>query len=233
MSERSIAVIPARGGSKRIPGKNIREFHGKPVMAWSIEAALESALFDEVMVSTDDSRIAEIAIRYGATVPFMRSAANADDHATTADVLREVLRHYHEAGGTFAFACCIYATAPFVTARSLQEAQALLLARNFDSVFPVMKYSFPVQRSFRMQEDGRVAMMFPENMNVRSQDLQPAYHDAGQFYFFRTKEFLSTGKIFTENSGSILISEIQGQDIDNEDDWKLAELKWTLMHKLG
>jgi N-acylneuraminate cytidylyltransferase len=229
MNNRRIAIIPARGGSKRIPGKNIRPFHGKPVMAWSIEAALQSALFDEVMVSTDDPQIAEVALRYGASVPFMRSEANASDHATTASVLREVLQHYDQAGAQFELACCIYATAPFVTAQSLQQAHDLLLDEKFDSVFPVMKYSFPIQRSFRMHDDGRVSMMFPENINVRSQDLLPAYHDAGQFYFFRTKRFLSSGKIFTENSGSILISEMHGQDIDNEVDWKLAELKWELI----
>lgn len=229
MSEKRIAIIPARGGSKRIPGKNIRPFHGKPVMAWSIEAALESGLFDEVMVSTNDPNIADVAKSFGASVPFLRSEKNSDDFATTVDVIKEVLHAYAETGQSFDIGCCIYATATFVTPRKLSDAYELMQSKKFDSVFPVMKYSFPVQRSFRREEDGKVQMFYPEHVNTRSQDLQPAYHDAGQFYFFGVKELLSKGTIFTENSGSIVISELEGQDIDNEDDWKLAEIKWKIM----
>jgi N-acylneuraminate cytidylyltransferase len=232
MSEKRIAIIPARGGSKRIPGKNIRPFHGKPVIAWSIEAALKCGLFSDVMVSTDDEEIAEVAKSFGADVPFLRSEKNSDDFATTSDVLREVLNQYAETGHLFDTACCIYATAPFVSAHKLTEAHDLFQSKKFDAVFPVMKYAFPIQRSFRMHPDGRVEMFYPEHLNTRSQDLPPAFHDAGQFYFFRVKEFLVTGKIFGENSGSIQLSEIEGQDIDTEEDWKLAELKWKLMNCL-
>jgi N-acylneuraminate cytidylyltransferase len=223
----NIAIITARGGSKRIPRKNIKDFLGKPIIAYSIEASLKSGIFQEVMVSTDDAEIAEVAQKYGAKVPFMRSAKNSDDFATTADVLVEVLEEYQKRGQKFEYACCLYPTAPFVTAEKLQKAFNLLLEHKADSVVPVAAFSYPIWRSLKI-ENGKLQMNFPENLNKRSQDLPPAYHDVGQFYFFQVAKFLSTKKIFSDFSVPLHVSELEMQDIDNETDWKLAELKYNL-----
>ncbi len=226
---KSVAIILARGGSKRIPGKNIRPFLGKPVIAYSITAALSSGLFDEVMVSTDDERIAAIARQYGAKVPFMRTAANANDTATTADALIEVLAHYRVQGFTFEYACCLYPTAPFVTAGLLQEACSMLRSEGYSSVFPVMRYPYAIWRSLKTEE-GQLVMNWPEYKNARSQDLPEAYHDAGQFYFFRPEALLQEGTLFTAHSGGIVIDELHGQDIDTLTDWQLAEMKYRLIN---
>lgn len=223
----NIAIITARGGSKRIPRKNIKDFLGKPIIAYSIEASLKSGIFQEVMVSTDDAEIAEVAQKYGAKVPFMRSAKNSDDFATTADVLVEVLEEYQKRGQKFEYACCLYPTAPFVTAEKLQKAFNLLLEHKADSVVPVAAFSYPIWRSLKI-ENGKLQMNFPENLNKRSQDLPPAYHDVGQFYFFQVAKFLSTKRLFSDFSVPLHISELEMQDIDNETDWKLAELKYNL-----
>lgn len=224
----NIAIITARGGSKRIPRKNIKNFLGKPIIAYSIEASLQSGIFQEVMVSTDDAEIAEVAKKYGAKVPFMRSAKNSDDFATTADVLTEVLENYAQLGQNFQYACCLYPTAPFVTAEKLQKAFQLLTESNADSVVPVAAFSYPIWRSLKI-ENGKLQMNFPENLNKRSQDLPPAYHDVGQFYFFQVAKFLSTKRLFSDFSVPLHISELEMQDIDNETDWKLAELKYQLL----
>jgi N-acylneuraminate cytidylyltransferase len=226
---KNLAIIPARGGSKRIPRKNIKPFLGKPIIAYSILAALMSGLFDEVMVSTDDEEIAAIAKEYGAVVPFMRSATNADDHATTTDVLLEVIRAYKEMGREFENACCIYPGAPFTTAAKLAEAYELMGQRNADSVFPVMPFSFPIQRALKVDDSG-MQFFYPEFTNTRSQDLEQAYHDAGQFYFFKTAVLQDKGSIFTPSTYPLIISEMEAQDIDNETDWQLAELKYKLLH---
>lgn len=223
----NIAIITARGGSKRIPRKNIKDFLGKPIIAYSIEASLQSGIFQEVMVSTDDAEIAEVAQKYGAKVPFMRSAKNADDFATTTDVLIEVLENYQNLGQNFQYACCLYPTAPFVRAEKLQKAFQLLTESNADSVVPVAAFSYPIWRSLKI-ENGKLQMNFPENLNKRSQDLPPAYHDVGQFYFFEVAKFLSTKRLFSDFSVPLHISELEMQDIDNETDWKLAELKYNL-----
>ncbi len=223
----NIAIITARGGSKRIPRKNIKDFLGKPIIAYSIEASLQSGIFQEVMVSTDDTEIAEVAQKYGAKVPFLRSAKNSDDFATTADVLTEVLENYAQLGQNFQYACCLYPTAPFVTAEKLQKAFQLLTESNADSVVPVATFSYPIWRSLKI-ENGKLQMNFPENLNKRSQDLPPAYHDVGQFYFFQVAKFLSTKRLFSDFSVPLHISELEMQDIDNETDWKLAELKYNL-----
>ena len=223
----NIAIITARGGSKRIPRKNIKDFLGKPIIAYSIEASLQSGIFQEVMVSTDDAEIAEVAQRYGAKVPFMRSAKNSDDFATTADVLVEVLENYEKLGKQFQYACCLYPTAPFVTNEKLQKAFDLLIERQADSVIPVVAFSYPIWRSLKI-ENGKLQMNFPENLNKRSQDLPVAYHDVGQFYFFDVKKFLATKRLFSDFSVPLCISELEMQDIDNEIDWKLAELKYKL-----
>ena len=225
---KKLAIIPARGGSKRIPQKNINPFLGKPIIAYSIIAAQESGLFDEVMVSTDDVQIAGIAEQYGAVVPFMRSASTSGDHAATVDVLIEVLDDYQKIGKAFDYACCIYPTAPFVTAKMLREAYDLLLQKDFLSVFPVMQYSYPIWRSLKI-DSGRLTMNYPEHEKSRSQDLPPAYHDAGQFYIFKTEELIAERTLFTSNSGAVVISEIEGQDIDCQSDWELAEMKYKLL----
>lgn len=226
----SIAIIPARGGSKRIPRKNIRPFLGKPIMAYAIEAALKSHLFTEVMVSTEDEEIAALARQYGASVPFYRSAGNANDVATTVDVLLEVLEQYMAEGRSFTYACCIYPTAPFVTAELLREGHRLLLAQPYDSVFPILRHSSPIQRALQL-EDGKVSMIWPENMTARSQDLRPTYYDAGQFYWFNIAAIQHHKRLWTDNSGGIVVDEMQAHDIDTLADWQMAELKYRFQQE--
>lgn len=227
---KNLCIIPARGGSKRIPRKNIKNFMGKPIIAYSIEAALNSGIFDEVMISTDDEEIAEIGRKYGADVPFMRSKKNADDFATTVDVLLEVLNVYEDSGKKFENICCIYPTAPFVTDTILIEALEKLSGEDLDAVFPVIPFGYPIQRSLKIKND-KLQFFYPEFENSRSQDLEKAYHDAGQFYFIKTKYLIKNKSIFSSNTGSINITEMEAQDIDTETDWKLAELKYELLHR--
>jgi len=229
---KAIAIIPARGGSKRIPRKNVRDFLGKPVIAYSIEAAIQSGLFDEVMVSTDDEEIAEIAKTYGAKVPFLRSSNNAGDFATTFDVIQEVLSWYEEFKTPFDLACCIYPCAPFVSAEKLEEAKAKL--ENFDTVFPVMRFSYPIQRALEFNEKNQKLDFIDElYVSSRSQDLKPAFHDAGQFYWMKAEKVLSEEKIITSNSTGIIVDEMEVQDIDTPADWQLAELKYKLLHHVS
>jgi N-acylneuraminate cytidylyltransferase len=230
--KRRIAIITARGGSKRIPGKNIRSFCGKPILAYSVEAARRSGLFEEVMVSTDSEEIAEVAKAAGARVPFMRSDETAGDYATTADVLLEVLEVYEKLGKRFDQVCCIYPTAPFVTPEKLQNAVTVLEETDADSVVPVVRYSFPPQRAFVIR-DGLTVMKHPEHAKSRSQDLEPYFHDCGQFYLMQTERFRRKKQIFTDRTVSVEMPETQVQDIDNETDWKLAELKYEMMDKAG
>lgn len=227
-SKNNLCIIPARKGSKRIPRKNIRDFLGKPIIAYSIESALKSGLFEEVMVSTDDLEIREIALQYGAKVPFLRSDENADDSATTLDVIREVVSSYKGAGAVYDTICCIYATAPFVNASHLEKSYSIFSEGNYKSLFPVMPYSFPIQRSLRI-ENGVSHFNHPEYINTRSQDLPNTYHDAGQFYWMKSEVVEAGGTIMTDRTGAYVISELEGQDIDNEVDWKLAELKYELI----
>lgn len=224
----SIAIITARGGSKRIPRKNIKEFCGKPILAYSVEAAIESGLFDRVMVSTDDKEIAETAKRYGAEVPFERSRETAGDFATTNEVLLEVLAEYHKRGEQFDLACCLYPTAPFVTAEKLQSAVEKLLASGMDTLIPVVPFSYPPQRAMVIR-DGRLVFEYPQYLDSRSQDLEPHYHDAGQFYVFRTEAFLRNKRLMVGNILPFVVSEIEVQDIDNESDWKIAEIKYRTL----
>ncbi len=227
----SVAIITARGGSKRIPHKNIKDFLGKPIIAYSIKAALESGCFDEVMVSTDDAKIAEIAKEYGAKVPFFRSAENSDDFSTTRDVVKEVLKQYGEQDMQFDYACCIYPTAPFITAKRLQESMKLLEEKQADSVFPVVQFSFPPQRSIVLEE-GKAAFKWPEFALARSQDLEPFYHDCGQFYCIDVKSFAEQELLVMKNTYPVVLDEMEVQDIDNETDWKLAELKYRLIREM-
>jgi pseudaminic acid cytidylyltransferase len=227
----TIAIIPARGGSKRIPRKNIKLFLDKPIIAYSIEAAIKSGIFDEIMVSTDDDEIAEIAQKYGAKVPFKRSANTSNDFATTADVLKEVLASYESIGQTFENACCLYPTAPLVQAEVLQKAHQKVTIEGFDTAFPIQRFGFPIQRSLKI-EDNKLQWVYPENASVRSQDLQPSFHDTGQFYFFNVASFLTFNSLLTSNSAGIEIAELEAQDIDNEVDWKLAEIKYKMLNTI-
>ena len=223
---KNLAIIPARGGSKRIPHKNIKEFLGKPIIAYSIEAALKSGLFDEVMVSTDDEQIAAIAKQYGASVPFMRSAETANDFATTRDVLNEVVSEYHKRRQEFDAICCIYATAPLIAAEDIAEAYKTLSQADFACVYPVVQFSYPIWRCLDVAEDGSMKRHWPEYENSRSQDLPKEYHDSGTFYWHR----IADGKIANGQFGAIIVSEERVQDIDTETDWKLAEMKYKLLN---
>lgn len=227
---RTLAVITARGGSKRIPRKNVREFCGKPILLYSIQAALSAGVFDEVMVSTEDEEIAALAREAGAEVPFFRSRDAADDYATTADVMLEVLKQYKALGREFDFVCCIYPTAPFVTADRLGHAMEKLMAQEADSLLPVVRFGFPPQRSVVLGEDGFLKFKWQEYMLARSQDLEPFYHDAGQFYCLRTESFLQQKKMVMERTLPFVLPESEVQDIDTEEDWRIAEAKYRTLH---
>lgn len=222
-----VCIITARGGSKRIPRKNIKEFCGKPIIAYSIEAALKSNLFDEVMVSTDDEEIAKIAKKYGAAVPFLRSNKNSNDFATTKDVLLEVIEDYEIRGKKIESLCCLYPTAPFVTAEKLQEASKLF-DKNTDTVLTVTKFSFPPQRGLIQGKDGFEYWM-PENANTRSQDLAPVFHDAGQFYFCKVSSLQTSSSLLGQITKGYEVPELEVQDIDNYSDWEIAEMKFNRM----
>lgn len=228
----NIAIITARGGSKRIPHKNIKEFCGKPIIEYSIEAARQAGIFDTVMVSTDDNKIAEIAKNAGAEVPFMRSTETSNDYATTADVLMEVLEKYKERGIRYENACCIYPTAPFVTGNKLRQAMEMLVKEKKDSVMPVVPFSFPPLRGMVIN-DGKLEYKWQEYAMKRSQDLEEIYHDCGQFYVFRVETFEKEKKLVTDNTVGMIISELEVQDIDNETDWQLAEMKYRLLKEKG
>lgn len=227
----NLAIITARGGSKRIPEKNIKEFCGKPIIAYSIEAALNSGLFDEVMVSTDSVKIAEIAREYGAEVPFMRSETTSGDFATTRDVLMEVITKYRELGKTFDYMCCIYPTAPFVTPEKLKEAMRTMKDNGYYEMVSVVSFSFPPQRSFII-EDGELKWKWPEYRNSRSQDLEKFYHDAGQFYIYNASKYLECDGVIGDRRAPFILPETEVQDIDNYEDWEIAELKYTAMMKM-
>lgn len=221
-----LAIIPARGGSKRIPRKNIRDFLGKPIIAYAIEAALESGLFDQVIVSTDDEQIAEIARNFGAETPFLRSVQNSNDTATTADVIVEVLDAYKKQHIVWQQAACIYPCAPFVTADLLLQASNVLEQQQADVAFPVIRYGHPIQRALKLDTAGKISAFFDGYAQTRTQDLESAFHDAGMFYFFDVTRFEQTQSLRTENTIAIEIDENHAQDIDSESDWQLAELKY-------
>ncbi len=225
---RSIAIITARGGSKRIPGKNIREFCGEPIIAYSIRAALESHAFEEVMVSTDSEEIAAAAGRYGAAVPFFRSAAASNDFATTADVIAEVLGMYRDLGKTFDCFACLYPTAPFLTGNILSDAMKLI--GEADAVIPVVKFSFPPQRALIIK-NGNVEYQYPQYEKSRSQDLEPIYHDCGQFYICRCEPFLRYHTMILPGTKPYIMPEEQVQDIDTLSDWAIAEAKYKVLRK--
>ncbi len=228
---RKLAIIPARGGSKRISRKNIKNFLGRPILSYSIKAAIQSGLFDEVMVSTDDDEIADLAQYYGASVPFMRSEENASDHATTVDAILEVLQEYQKKGVVFSQACCIYPTAPLISPYQLHRAYKKLKNENFDTVVPVTEFSYSIHRALKIGEEGRLEMIDKQNVNVRSQDLPKAYHDAGQFYWFNVKQLEKKKTLFTDNSGTLILENSEVQDIDTIQDWKMAELKFKQLNQ--
>jgi N-acylneuraminate cytidylyltransferase len=226
MSHDTVAIVPARGGSKRIPRKNIRPFLGEPILGRVLRQVRGADCFGEVMVSTDDGEIAAFAAAQGAAVPFLRSAANSNDTATTEDVVLEVLAAYARAGRNFARACVVYPTAVFVTPQLLRQGLELLRSSGADSVVTVLRFSYPIQRAFHIEE-GKLRMREPQHIASRSQDLAPAFHDAGQFYWLRTASFLEQRQIYARHAVPLLLDDMQAQDIDTEEDWRLAEFKYS------
>lgn len=226
-----LAVIPARGGSKRIPRKNIKLFCGKPIIAWSIEAAHESECFDRILVSTDDEEIAEVARTYGAEVPFLRPSELSDDFTPTTPVIAHAIRWLQKHGDPPTQACCIYATAPFIRSEDLRRGLELLEQSGSDYVLPVTSYAFPIQRAIRITAANRVEMFSPEHFNTRSQDLEEAYHDAGQFYWGRAAAWLAGKPIFSREAVPIMLPRHRVQDIDTAEDWERAELMLNALQK--
>jgi pseudaminic acid cytidylyltransferase len=227
-----LAIIPARGGSKRIPRKNIKSFCGKPIIAWSIDAALQSRCFDQVVVSTDDAEIAELALQHGGQVPFMRPAALSDDHTDTTAVIKHAIDWFVAQGQTPDQVCCLYATAPFVTAEGLRTGLKLLTESGADYAFAVTSYAFPIQRAIRITNANRVEMFNPEHFNTRSQDLEEAYHDAGQFYWGKASAWQQSKMIFGSTSAAVILPRHRVQDIDTPEDWLRAELMFLTLNNL-
>ena len=224
-----LAVIPARGGSKRIPRKNIKPFCGKPMIAWPIEAALQSGCFDQIVVSTDDAEIAEVARQYGAQVPFMRPAVLADDHTGTTAVVAHAIDWFAAQGQMPEQVCCLYATAPFVSADDLRRGLAVLTETGSDYAFAITSYAFPIQRAIRITAAKRVEMFNPEHFDTRSQDLEEAYHDAGQFYWGRASAWQANKTIFGPDSAPVMLPRHRVQDIDTPEDWLRAEWMFKAM----
>ena len=221
---KAVAIIPARGGSKRIPRKNIKLFCGKPIIAYSILAALESGLFDRIIVSTDDREIAETAVEWGADVPFTRPAELADDYTTTMAVIKHAIGWIQENEPGYEYACCIYPTAPFIREKDLREGFERLKNKEVHFAFPVTSFASSIFRALKLTSDNRLGMFWPEYLNTRTQDLPEAYHDTGQFYWGKTAAFLNTDSIFEKHSSPIIIPRHLAQDIDTPEDWDLAEL---------
>lgn len=226
----NVAVIPARGGSKRIPKKNIREFCGKPMIAYSIEAARESGLFEHVIVSTDSEEIAGVAKTYGAEVPFIRPAGLSDDFANTDAVFMHALEFLAAEGENYEYACCIYATAPFIQARYIQEGCRLMDEKNAANAFSVTTFPFPVLRSQIINSSGLLEMRWPEHRMTRSQDLPEFYHDAGQFYWTRVYRYLEHSDLYAD-AAPVVLPRYLVQDIDTEEDWKRAELMFKTLER--
>ncbi len=226
---KTLAIITARAGSKRIPLKNVRAFMGKPMIAYAIEAAQKSGLFEEVMVSTDSAQIADIAKNLGARIPFMRSAKTSDDYATSADVIAEVLECYAQNGRGFDAFCCVYPCVPFLRAETLKDAHAQMVAHKAPAVVPLCKYSFPIERALRFR-DGKIVACDKAARQKRSQDLEPAYFDPGMFYFCTTRAFAAECSLLPEGALGYPVPEVQCQDIDTPEDWQMAELKYKMLH---
>lgn len=224
-----VAVIPARGGSKRIPRKNIKNFCGRPIISYSIQAAKNSDLFDRIIVSTDDEEIAEISRVHGGETPFLRPKELSDDYTGTSAVIRHTLTWLKDQGEHVSHVCCIYATAPFVQPRYLEEGYRLLIKSEKSFAFSVTSFPFPIQRAVRIREDGALEAIYPEHVNARSQDLEEAFHDAGQFYWGTAKAFLSDEVLFSPVSMPVILPRYLVQDIDTPEDWRRAELMYKAM----
>ena len=229
----NICVIPARGGSKRIPRKNIKEFNGKLIIAYSIEAALKSNCFNQVIVSTDDNEIAEVAKTYGAKVPFIRPAELSNDYAGTIPVIKHTIEWLENHNNTIDNVCCLYATAPFIQSQTIFKAFQQLQESKADYCFSVTSFAFPIQRSIRITQDDKVDMFYPENFNVRSQDLEEAYHDAGQFYWGKAQAFKDELSIFSETASPYILPRYLVQDIDTTEDWIRAEAMHKVLQETG
>jgi len=220
----NLCVIPARGGSKRIPRKNIKNFHGKPIISYSIAAAIDSKIFDKVIVSTDDDEIKVVSESCGADVPFLRPNEISDDYTGTTDVIAHAIRWSISAGFQPDYVCCLYATAPFVNGEDIKMGYENLIASGADYAFAITKYNFPIQRALRLKNNGRLEMFEPANYSVRSQDLEQAWHDAGQFYWGKASAWLDGKMIFSENACPVPLPSYRVQDIDTLDDWRRAEV---------
>lgn len=226
----SVAIIPARGGSKRIPRKNIALFDGEPIISYSIKTALSSGLFKRVLVSTDDEEIAAVARKYGAETPFIRPSALADDYATTADVMRHAATWLRSDEPSIKYACCLYATAPLTTPDDLRTAHRRLLQNSeIEMCVPVTTYDYPIQRALRLADGDNILFVEPDHLLSRSQDLEPAYHDTGQFYFGKLQRWLGTNGIFGHTAIGVKIESWRVQDIDTQEDWQRAELIYKLL----
>ena len=224
----NILIIPARGGSKRILRKNIKEFNGKPIMAYTIDCGLNANVFDEVMVSTDDDEIKAMAIFNHASVPFKRSNENANDHATLAEVLIEVITKYKELGKQFDTICCILPTAALITQERLLEGYEKIKSGKYTSIVPVIKFGYPIQRALK-NVDGLLKLREPEHSDTRSQDLEPYYHDSGQFYWVKTEALLKEKTLFTKKAGLIELKESEAQDVDTMEDWEMLKIKYAFL----
>ena len=227
----NVAVIPARGGSKRIPRKNIRKFNGKPIIAYSIEKALLSNLFDKVIVSTDDDEIKDIALQFGAEVPFKRPDRLSDDYTGTTAVVAHAVKWLENQGKTLNAVCCIYSTAPLLDLKYLKTSYNIFNTGNWDYVFSAAEYIYPVERSFKVLDNGSLKMLLPENLNKRSQDLTTTYHDAGQFYWGTFEAWVENRPVFSERSTIIKLPSYRTADIDTKEDWKRAELMYEVLEK--
>jgi pseudaminic acid cytidylyltransferase len=228
----NLCVIPARGGSKRVPKKNINPFNGKPIIAYSIEAALKSNCFHEVIVSTDNSEIANVAKSYGAIVPFIRPDELADDYTDTLSVIKHSIEWFEQRNTKYQYICCLYATAPFISANNINKAYQQLKESGTDYCFSVTSFPFPIQRAFKRTSDNRIEMFYPEHIETRSQDLEEAFHDAGQFYWGKAKVFKEKLPIFSKHSTPFLLPSYLVQDIDTLEDWKKAELMYQVVNKM-
>ncbi len=225
-------IIPARGGSKRIPRKNVRSFGGRPMIAWSIGAARESGVFDRVIVSTDDAEIATVARDWGAEAPFVRPAELADDHTPTVPVIRHAIGEVEATSGPVERACCVYATAPFLTAETLREGlEALRADASLEFAFGITRFDFPILRALALDDTGHVRMLWPEHELTRSQDLPPAYHDAGQFVWGTRQAWRTRDRVYSSRTRGIVIPGWLVQDIDTEADWEVAEWKFQALNR--
>lgn len=227
----TVAIIPARGGSKRIPRKNIKEFCGKPMIAWSIDAARKSGCFDRIIVSTDDAEIAQVAREFGAEIPFMRPSSLSDDYTGTIPVIRHAVEWLSDNGSPVSEACCIYATAPFVSPEDLKRGQQMLHSEACSYAFSVTSYAFPIQRAIRITSEGKVAMFNPEHFQTRSQDLEEAWHDAGQFYWGTAQAWKEEQLIFSGDAVAVKLPRHRVQDIDTPEDWVRAEWLFRAMQE--